>query len=95
MAAYLIADVEVHDPAEYRKYTAGIPALIAKHGGEILVRGGRCEALEGTWLPSRLVVFRFPTMDAVRAFHSDPEYQPLIQQRQRSAAADLLAIEGV
>lgn len=95
MAAYLIADVEVHDPTEYQKYSAGIPALIEKHGGEILVRGGKCEALEGDWLPSRLVVFRFPSMDAVRAFYNDPAYQPLIQQRQRSAEANLLAIEGV
>ena len=95
MAAYLIADVEVHDPEEYRKYTAGIPALIEKHGGEILVRGGICEVLEGRWLPSRLVIFRFPNMDAVRAFYNDPAYQPLIKQRQRSADADLLAIEGV
>jgi uncharacterized protein (DUF1330 family) len=95
MAAYVIADVQVHDPAEYQKYTTGIPALIQKHGGEILVRGGKCEALEGNWLPSRLVIFRFPHMDAVHAFYNDPDYQPLIKQRQRSADADLLAIEGV
>ena len=95
MAAYLIADVKVHDPVEYQKYTAGIPALIQKHGGEMLVRGGACQALEGDWLPSRLVIFRFPNMEAVRAFYNDPDYQPLIKQRQKSADADLLAIEGV
>jgi len=95
MAAYVIADVQVHDPEEYKKYSAGIPALLEKHGGEILVRGGACEALEGQWHPSRLVIFRFPNMEAVRAFYNDPAYQPLIKQRQRSADANLLAIEGV
>jgi uncharacterized protein (DUF1330 family) len=95
MAAYVIADVQVHDPTEYQKYSAGIPALIEKHGGEILVRGGACVALEGEWHPSRLVIFRFPNMEAVRAFYDDPAYQPLIKQRQRSADANLLAIEGV
>ena len=42
-----------------------------------------------------MIIFRFPSMEALHAFYNDPEYKPLIKQRQSSADADLLAIEGV
>ena len=40
MAAYMIVNMEVKDPAAYEAYKAKVPALIARHGGEYLVRGG-------------------------------------------------------
>lgn len=95
MAAYLIADVEVHDLAEYEKYKAAVPALIHKHGGEYLARGGECLALEGDWQPSRLVLLRFPNMEAVRAFLEDPEYRPWKELRQRIAQGNFVGVEGV
>jgi uncharacterized protein (DUF1330 family) len=47
MTAYVILDIDVHDQEGYQKYRAGVPALIAKHGGEYLVRGGDFEVLAG------------------------------------------------
>ena len=55
MSAYVIADIEVLDPAVYEKYKALAPPAIAAHGGRYLARGGRTEALEGGWSPSRAV----------------------------------------
>ena len=68
MTAYLIVDVAIRDPQRYEDYKQKVPALIARHGGEYLVRGGAHEVLEGTWQPSRLVLFRFPSRDAIKAF---------------------------
>lgn len=95
MAAYLIADVEVHDPAEYEKYKVAIPALVRKHGGESLARGGAIEVFEGDWHPSRLVVFRFANMDAIRAFLDDPEYRPWKELRQRVSHGNLVGLDGI
>ncbi len=95
MAVYVIVNIAVDDAAAYEPYKAQVPALIRKHGGEYLVRGGECEVLEGDWRPSRLVLFRFPDMRAVKALYSDPEYQPLMALRQRVAKTDSVAVEGV
>lgn len=95
MAAYLIADVEVTDPAGYEEYRAKVPAIIAAHGGRYLVRGGACEVLEGGGQPARRVVLAFPTMQALKAFWESPEYRPLRALRERSASARIDAVEGV
>ena len=77
MAAYLIANVRVHAPEQYREYVARVPALIAKHGGEYRVRGGDVVVLEGQWPPSRLIVMEFPNREAALNFYNDPEYTAL------------------
>ena len=41
------------------------------------MRGGTHEVLEGTWKPTRLVLFRFPDRAAIHAFMDDPGYAPL------------------
>ena len=83
MPAYMIVDVNLADPAAYEDYKAKVPALIARHGGEYLVRGGAHEVLEGSWQPTRLVLFRFPDRAAIKAFMADPDYAPLKTLRPR------------
>jgi uncharacterized protein (DUF1330 family) len=95
MPAYLIVNIQVKDPAAYERYKAEVPALIRKHGGEYLARGGRCEVIEGDWRPNRLVLFRFPSMDAIRALDADPDYQPLKNLRQSVTYTESVAVEGV
>jgi uncharacterized protein (DUF1330 family) len=95
MPAYLIVDVHVHDADAYQPYIALVPPLVAKHGGEYLVRGGLHETLEGNWQPDRLVVLRFPTVEAARAFVDDPEYAPVKAIRHASATTQLVLVEGL
>lgn len=40
MTAYIIGRITVTDPERYPDYTAETPALIARHGGRFIVRGG-------------------------------------------------------
>jgi uncharacterized protein (DUF1330 family) len=91
----MIADIAVKDPSAYEQYKAEVPALIRKHGGEYLVRGGNCQILEGDWRPNRLVLFRFPDKESVEAFYSDPEYQQLKNLRGRVAKANIVVVEGL
>ena len=95
MAVYLICDVDVRDAAAYEAYKAQVPALIRKHGGEYLVRGGAHDVIEGDWKPTRLVLFRFPDAASVKAFVDDPEYEPLAALRHRVAHTDMVMVEGV
>ena len=59
------------------------------------MRGGACEILEGSWLPPRLVVLEFPTVERARAWWASPEYAPAKALRQQCASTEMLLIEGV
>jgi uncharacterized protein (DUF1330 family) len=95
MSAYVIADIALSDAAAYEDYKARSPAIIARHGGEYLVRGGAHEVIEGDWHPTRLVLLRFPDRAAIHAFLADPEYAPLKALRARVATSDLVAVDGL
>jgi uncharacterized protein (DUF1330 family) len=95
MAAYILASVEITDPAAYEEYRKLVPAVIAAHGGRYLARGGAVERLEGEAPVNRLVIVEFPDMARLKAFYHSAEYRPLLAIRQRAARSTLLAIEGV
>ncbi len=73
MSAYVIAEIEVVDPAAYEDYRKQVPGVIAKYGGKYLVRGGRVEAMEGGWSPKRIAVVEFPSMEQAVKFYRSAE----------------------
>ena len=94
MAAYVIGEIEVTDPASYEDYRKQVLATIQKYGGKFLVRGGRIEALEGGWAPKRVVLLEFPTMQQLEKWYRSPEYAPLIKLRQKASKGKLILVEG-
>ena len=95
MTAYVIADIEVLDPAGYEAYRQQVPATIAAYGGRYLARGGATEVLEGDWSPRRCVILEFPSMAQLRAWWESPEYRPLRAIRERTTRSKLVATEGL
>ena len=95
MTAYMIVNLDVYDPEGMAEYRDKVPALIAKHGGEYIVRGGEFEVLEGNWRPSRLVIFRFPDRAAIHNFFDDPDYADLKALRHRTAYSEVVIVDGV
>lgn len=95
MAAYIIVNVEVLNPARYPEYTAQVPATIAAFGGRFIVRGGAAERLEGDYDPKRIVVVEFPSVERARAWWDSPEYGPAKVLRQQLARTDMILVEGV
>jgi len=94
MAAYVIAEIDVIDPAAYEEYRRQVPGVIAKYGGKYLVRGGKVEPMEGGWSPKRLAVVEFPSMEQAMKFYRSPDYAPLIQLRQKASKGKLILVEG-
>ena len=94
MAAYVIAAIEVTDPAVFEEYRGLVAETIAKYGGKYVVRGGKIEGLEGDWSPKRLVVLEFPSMERAKEWHSSPEYIPVKEIRLRSTNTKLVLVEG-
>ena len=96
MPAYLIGRVEVRDPVWVEEYGPKVQALVQKHGGRYLVRGGEMDVVEGTTPPSSvMVVIEFPSMEQARAWYHDPEYAPLITLRQSGSDAELILADGL
>ena len=95
MAAYIVAELEVTDPAVFDEYRKGVPATIAAYGGRYLVRGGTLESLEGGWTPKRMVVLEFPSMEQAKRWYGSPEYRELLAMRQRSTKSRVVMVEGL
>ena len=95
MSAYVIVDIDVHDPAGYERYKQLAPAGIAAHGGRYLARGGRTEVLEGSWAPKRLVVVEFESVERARAWIDSEEYREARQLRHQTARTSMVVVEGL
>jgi uncharacterized protein (DUF1330 family) len=96
MAAYIIGRVQMRDPPWVAEYGPKTGALVTKHGGKFIVRGGKMERLEGKEaLPSVMVVLEFPSMEQATAWYNDPDYAPLIKLRQQGSDVELTLVDGV
>ncbi len=96
MAAYVIADVKVSDPEQYKQYSALTPEAVRVAGGEFLVRGGDSAVLEGQWEPSRMVVVRFKDMAAAKAFYDSALYTEARGKRQGATERfNMIVVDGV
>ena len=71
MPAYVINDMEVLDPQLLDEYKKLSPQTVLQYGGKFLARGGRTEKLEGDWLPRRLVILEFPSVEQARAYSGE------------------------
>jgi uncharacterized protein (DUF1330 family) len=95
MPAYVIVDIQVHDPVKFEEYKKQAPASIAAYGGKYLARGGASETLDGTWAPERVVLLEFPSMDRAREWYNSEKYAEAIRLRHASATSQFLLVEGL
>ncbi len=78
MPVTMIANLVVHDADRYREYEKGFFPILKKHGGSFQTFDDATVTLEGTTPPEgRIVLFRFPSEAAARAWVEDPDYQAL------------------
>jgi uncharacterized protein (DUF1330 family) len=94
MPAYIVVEVEVHNPAEYEDYKKLTPGSLKNFQGKFIVRGGKTETLEGDWSPKRFVMLEFPTLELAKAWWASEEYAPAKALRQRTSSTKMIAVEG-
>lgn len=95
MAAYVLVDCKVTDPARYDNYKKLAEVAVARHGGRYLARGGENVMLEGTRHPNRVVVLEFPTLERAKAFYDSAEYLAARAARAGAAEMQIVAVAGV
>lgn len=95
MPAYVIAQIEMRDRDGYREYIDGFYEIFDRYGGEVLASTRHpTEVLEGRWT-SNTVILSFPSAEAAKAWHSDPDYQKLAKIRHQCAETQLVLIDAM
>jgi uncharacterized protein (DUF1330 family) len=95
VAAYIIADVTVTDPAAMEEYRRQVPATLTPFGGRFIVRGGAHQTLEGDWKPNRLVIIEFPSLEQAKRWYDCEEYRVPKAMRLRAGRTNLVMVDGV
>lgn len=94
MPAYIIVEIEIHDPEAYKEYKKLTPASLEAFDGKFIVRGGNAESLEGDWNPHRMVVLEFPSVEKAKAWWASEEYAPAKTIREAAATTKMLVVDG-
>jgi uncharacterized protein (DUF1330 family) len=95
MSAYIIANVTVTNPTQYEDYKKFSTLAMQAHGAEPCVRGGAVQVLEGDWQPDRMVVLKFPSVEAARRFYDSTEYARAKEARTGAAVMRMIVVEGL
>jgi len=106
MAAYLIADTDLFDPAHYEEYKVRAKAIAEKYSGQYLARGGQLSVKESDlWSPTRLVIVRFDSFEQANKFYDSfeqankfydsPEYQAILHYSKDAAKRTVVVLEGI
>jgi uncharacterized protein (DUF1330 family) len=95
-AAYLIVEMNISNPEQYKEYMARAPQAVKAAGGEYLVRGGKHETLEGDWQPHRVAMLRFPSYEQAKAFYDGEMYTQARSFRKGATEYfNMVLVEGV
>ena len=95
-AAYIIVEMKISNPEQYKQYMAAAPASIAAAGGEYVVRGGRCETIEGDWKPARVAILKFPSFEKAKAWYEGEQYRAARANRVGTTEYfNMILVEGI
>lgn len=94
-SAYIIANVTVTNPTQYEDYKKFSTLAMQAYGAEPCVRGGAVQVLEGDWQPDRVVVLKFPSVEAARRFYDSAEYARAKEARTGAAVMRMIVVEGL
>lgn len=93
MAAYLVANFRITNPAAYKAYVPAVLPTLEAYGAEILVADYESAALEGE-PGSVTVVIRFASSEALTEWYESPAYQAIIALRTENAEGVLVAAKA-
>ena len=70
MSAYLLANITVNNPENYKEYVEKVKSIVEKFDGEYLVRGGEMSVIEGDWPHKRNIVIKFPSREKAMEWYN-------------------------
>ena len=94
-AGYVIAQLKVTNPENYKEYVNKVTDVVQKFGGEYLVRNGEYQCVEGETKFPRIVVIKFPSYEKALKWYNSDEYKPVKQIRLNNSEGSNIIIKGV
>jgi uncharacterized protein (DUF1330 family) len=98
--AYLIGQIDVSDPDGYaREYLPKAREIIKAHGGKLVAAAGAAAtgsqvvAVDGK-PPKRVVIYEYPSIEALQAWRNDPAYVQVRAIGEKYATYHTFAVEG-
>jgi len=98
--AYLIGQIDVSNPDGYAtEYLPKAREIIKAHGGRLVASGGAAAtgsqvvAIDGD-APKRVVIYMYPSMEALQAWRNDPAYVQVRRVGEQYATYHTFAVEG-
>ena len=95
MPGYVIFNIDVKKPNEYKKYVEKVTPIANKFGGKYIVRGGEVEVIEGTWTYPRTIIIKFPSYEKALEWYSSVEYKTIKKIRLDNSVSNGIIIKGV
>ena len=94
MSALFVSQVEITDMEAFQEYLSKSKELAGKAGAELLFRGMPSRIINGEPHSHQLLVIaKFPSMEAINAWHDSAEYQELVPLRERGSKQLIVAYE--
>ena len=97
--AYLIGQIDVSDPDGYaNEYLPKAREIIKAHGGRLIAAAGAAAGspvvpVDGN-APKRVVIYMYPSMEALQAWRNDPAYVQVRRIGEKYAQYRTFAVEG-
>jgi uncharacterized protein (DUF1330 family) len=92
--AYLVAEVEVTDPAGSQAYLKKAIETLKPYHAHFIARG-KPDVKEGAAAQGNIIIVEFPSLADAEKWYSTPPYQPLIAERQKAAKTRLYFVDGL
>ena len=97
---YFIGEIDVTNPEGYTtEYLPKAREIIKAHGGQLVAAGGAAGTgnpvipVDGE-PPRRVVIYRYPSVDAVYAWRNDPAYEEVRKIGEKYAKYRTFAVDG-
>jgi len=91
--AYLVAEVEVTDPAAFEAYVEKAMESLKPYNARV-ISNSRSDVKEGAPAQSHVIILAFDSMADAQKWYGSSPYKELIPERQKAARTRLYLIEG-
>lgn len=94
MSYYFVAQIQIQDEEEYKKYLSGADEVFRKFNGKYLAVDENPAVLEGEWTYGRMVIIEFPEQNEFQRWYQSPEYKEILRYRLKAAKCDTVLVKG-
>jgi uncharacterized protein (DUF1330 family) len=97
LSVYMIVNLKINDPDQYRVYEKGFFQFLKKHNGSFITFDDSPECLEGEQPTQfdRVIIFSFPSEQDANNWWNDDDYQELSKHRRAATEITLQKVKGM